>query len=590
MSNIVRRPFDKNAFARLKTAGLHPVLARVYAARETRDGVPITGPDDLIHDVERLESPARMKDLKLAAQLLGAAIAKRQRIVIVGDYDCDGATSTAILMSHLRACGADVDYLVPDRVKHGYGLTPTIVELAAEKQPDLLLTVDNGIGSIDGVAAAKDKGWTVIVTDHHLPGKGLPDADAIVNPNQPDCTFPWKGTAGCGVAFYLAWALTQALQAKGWFAAKKLPVPDHLALLDLVALGTIADVVSLEYNNRILVAAGLARMNAGLARPGLQALLELAGKTPGKITSSDMGFGLGPRLNAAGRLDDMRIGIECLLAPDLDAARPLALQLDSFNRERKDIEATMQAQALDQIFQTPGLADKYGICLFQPDWHQGVVGILASRVRDRLNRPVLIFADAGDGHYKASGRSVPGFHLKHVLDEIAVQHPDLLKKFGGHAAAAGLSIDAKDYARFADVFNDFARARLTPDLLEGRVDTDGPLEDGECNLVTADALRQAGPWGKAFPEPVFEGEFTVTDSLILKDKHLKLQLAPDLVGIQFNAPALNIASGDRVKLVYRLDVNEFRNMRKLQLLIDHVECVRVQEKGMYAAIEADACF
>ena len=551
---------------------LPPLLTRLYAARGVRSAV------ELDKGLARLIPYQRLKGIDAAVSLLVTALQQRQRILIVGDFDADGATASSVGVLGLRMLGAaHVDYLVPNRFEYGYGLTPEIVAVALQRQPDLLLTVDNGISSVEGVAAAKAAGLTVLVTDHHLPGPELPAADAIVNPNQPGCEFPSKALAGVGVMFYVLLALRARLRELNWFAERGLNEPNLAELLDLVALGSVADVVPLDANNRILVHQGLARIRAGRARPGLRAVLEVAGRDHQRINSTDLGFILGPRLNAAGRLDDMSLGIECLLCEDEVLARDMAQQLDELNKDRKSIEQGMQREALAQLKDLP-LADMpFGLCLFEPDWHQGVIGILASRLKERYFRPAIAFADAGDGLLKGSARSVPGLHIRDALDAVAAKHPGLISKFGGHAMAAGLSLPQENYGAFAAAFDAEVRRQLHADDLTGRLLSDGQLSVTEFNLELAKALRHAGPWGQHFPEPLFHGVFQIVQQRLVGEKHLKLVLKTECGGQTLDGIAFNI---DRelwpnptvrwVELAYKLDVNEFRGNETVQLMIAHL--------------------
>lgn len=551
---------------------LPPLLTRLYAARGVRSAV------ELDKGLARLIPYQRLKGIDAAVSLLVTALQQRQRILIVGDFDADGATASSVGVLGLRMLGAaHVDYLVPNRFEYGYGLTPEIVAVALQREPQLLLTVDNGISSVEGVAAAKAAGLTVLVTDHHLPGPELPAADAIVNPNQPGCEFPSKALAGVGVMFYVLLALRARLRELNWFAERGLNEPNLAELLDLVALGSVADVVPLDANNRILVHQGLARIRAGRARPGLRAVLEVAGRDHQRINSTDLGFILGPRLNAAGRLDDMSLGIECLLCEDEALARDMAQQLDELNKDRKSIEQGMQREALAQLKDLP-LADMpFGLCLFDPDWHQGVIGILASRLKERYFRPAIAFADAGDGLLKGSARSVPGLHIRDALDAVAAKHPGLISKFGGHAMAAGLSLPQENYGAFAAAFDTEVRRQLHTDDLTGRLLSDGQLSVTEFNLELAKALRHAGPWGQHFPEPLFHGVFQIVQQRLVGEKHLKLVLKTECGGQTLDGIAFNI---DRelwpnptvrwVEVAYKLDVNEFRGNETVQLMIAHL--------------------
>ena len=552
--------------------GLPPLLARLYAARGVRSAA------ELDKGLARLIPYQQLKGIDAAVSLLVTALRQRQRILIVGDFDADGATASAVGVLGLRMLGAaHVDYLVPNRFEYGYGLTPEIVAVALQRQPDLLLTVDNGISSVEGVAAAKAAGLTVLITDHHLPGPELPAADAIVNPNQPGCEFPSKALAGVGVMFYLLLALRAKLRELNWFAERSLAEPNLAELLDLVALGSVADVVPLDANNRILVHQGIARIRAGRARAGLRAVLEVAGRDYSRINSTDLGFILGPRLNAAGRLDDMSLGIECLLCEDQALARDMAQQLDELNKDRKTIEQGMQREALAQLKDLP-LADMpFGLCLFEPDWHQGVIGILASRLKERYHRPAIAFADAGEGLLKGSARSVPGLHIRDALDAVAAKHPGLISKFGGHAMAAGLSLPQEHYGAFAAAFDAEVRRQLNEDDLTGRLLSDGQLSVTEFNLELAKALRHAGPWGQHFPEPLFHGVFQVLQQRLVGEKHLKLVLKSECGSLELDGIAFNVdretwpnASVRWVELAYKLDVNEFRGRESVQLMVAHL--------------------
>jgi single-stranded-DNA-specific exonuclease len=551
---------------------IHPVLRRVYAARS------IDSVDDLDYSLDTLLPPSLLGGMGEAVALLQHAVVDQQRILVVGDFDADGATSCALSLRALRELGAsDVRYLVPNRFEYGYGLTPEIVAVAAEQQPDLIVTVDNGISSIEGVAAARESGMHVLITDHHLPGEHLPAADAIVNPNLPGDPFPSKNLAGVGVAFYVLLALRTQLRATGWFETTGLPEPNLGRYLDLVALGTVADVVPLDRNNRTLVHQGIRRIRAGRCVPGIQALLEIAGRNLQRVVASDMGFAVGPRLNAAGRLDDMSIGIECLLSDDLAAARDMATRLDNMNRDRKDIESDMQSRALDVIAGLDLKDDELprGLCLFEPDWHQGVIGILAARIKERFHRPVIAFARSGEGELKGSARSVSGLHIRDALDAVAAQHPGLIDKFGGHAMAAGLSLAETNYPAFAAAFNDEVTRHLSAEDLTGIIYSDGELTEQELSIDTAQLLRDASPWGQGFPSPVFDGDFRVMSQRVVGEKHLKMTLQPahgdsQIDGIAFNTAVLP-AGCHQVHMAYRLDANEYRGIVSPQLIVEHIE-------------------
>ena len=553
----------------LKRTTLSPLLQRVYANRGIKSA------EELNLGLSGLLSPSALKGAADAAGLLADAIEGEARVVVVGDFDADGATSSALAVSVLRQMGLrDISYLVPNRFEFGYGLSPEIVSLAAEREPDLIVTVDNGISSHAGVATAQGLGISVLITDHHLPGDDLPPADVIVNPNQPGCHFPSKCLAGVGVMFYVLTALRAELRHRGWFEMTGIEPPNLGDVLDLVALGTIADVVPLDRNNRILVAAGLARIRAGRARPGIEALLEVAGRDPSKITSTDLGFLVGPRLNAAGRLEDMSIGIECLLADNSFAARPLAQQLHELNLARRDIEAGMQAEALAQLdhVQLSESELPFGLSVYDASFHQGVVGIVASRIRERYHRPTIVFADAGEGELKGSGRSIEGVHIRDILDRVAATRPGLIAKFGGHAMAAGLSLERGNYNAFVSAFNDAVAEALHHKPPEPLIETDGELELGDMQISVADGLLTAGPWGQQFPAPVFDGRFTLRNQRLLKDKHLKMTL--EASGTVFDAIAFNVdverwpdPAVSEVGVVYTLDINEYRGERRLQLLV-----------------------
>lgn len=555
---------------------LHPRLQSIYAAR----GVQAAG--DLDRGLASMLRPQQLKGLEGAVTLLVEALEQRQRILIVGDFDADGATSSALAMLALRDMGAaDVQYLVPNRFDFGYGLTPEIVEVAKARQPDLIVTVDNGISSLEGVAAAHAAGIKVLVTDHHLPGAVLPDAEAIVNPNQPGCEFPSKNLAGVGVIFYLMSALRSRLREKSWFQAQALTEPNMGSYLDLVALGTVADVVPLDNNNRILVHQGLQRIRSGHARPGILALLDVSGRSRLRLVASDLGFTVGPRLNAAGRLDDMSLGIECLLCDSPDLAREMAIELDDLNKDRRAIEAGMQQEALKSLESLSLDSDQlpWGVCLYDSQWHQGVIGILASRIKERFHRPVIAFADANEEEIKGSARSIPGLHIRDALDAVASANPGLLTKFGGHAMAAGMSLKKQDYPRFQKAFDQVVRESLSTSDLQAEILSDGELTPQEMNLPLAYTLREAGPWGQHFPEPIFDGEFYLVQQRIVGEKHLKLVLALDAQGQHVvDAIAFNVDvalwpnnAAKKVRLAYRLDVNEFRGRESLQLMVEYIE-------------------
>ncbi len=562
MTRLAARSYSARDAEMLAQQGLHPVLARLMAARGLRT---IT---DLSTEFTALIAPAQLTQVDKAAVFIADAIARQKKFTVVADYDCDGATACTVAVRGLRMMGANIDYIVPNRFEYGYGLTPEIVELTARHTaPDIIITVDNGIASIAGVAEAKRRGIEVVVTDHHLPGDSLPGAAVIVNPNQPGCGFPSKHLAGVGVMFYLLLALRAELRTRGHFDAAHQPRLD--ALLDLVALGTVADVVRLDANNRILVAQGLRRMREGRAHAGVAALFAVASRDIRKASPMDLGFTVGPRLNAAGRLSDMSLGIECLLTDDLGRTMSIARELDTMNRERRDIESGMQEAALASLEQIDP-SDSATITLFNPDWHQGVIGIVASRLKEKFYRPTITFAPAGDGMIKGSGRSIPGFHLRDALDLVSKRAPGLIDKFGGHAMAAGLSLRETDFPAFAAAFETVGREWLGPAELEQVLETDGSLEP-ECFSLDFIGLLNTHVWGQGFPPPVFCDEFRVLNQRVLKDKHLKLMLQKD--GRQFDAIWFNHADGlpDRARVAYRLDANEFNGRTSVQLLVEHAE-------------------
>jgi single-stranded-DNA-specific exonuclease len=571
MTHIKTRKVPPRIEWQLAQQGLHPLLARIYAARG------ILTRSELDYELKSLLPPALLTNTPAAAVLLADAIEAQASILIVADYDCDGATACAVGIRALRAmagnCGATIDYLVPNRFTYGYGLTPAIVDLAATRSkapPDLIVTVDNGIASIEGVARAGELGIATLITDHHLPAAELPAADCIVNPNQPGCDFPSKCMAGVGVMFYVMLALRGELRSRGWFTGERRE-PNLGALLDLVALGTVADVVALDRNNRILVDQGLKRMRQGKLTPGLAAIFRAAGRDPAKATSLDLGFIVGPRLNAAGRLADMSLGIEALISDDESRALHIAQQLDALNRERKDIESGMQQQALIHL-ETLATSDGAGVALFDPDWHQGVVGIVASRIKDRLHRPVFAFARGENGEIKGSGRSIPGLHLRDALDLLAKRAPGLLLRFGGHAMAAGASLMEDDFERFRELFGQIADELISPADLSRTLETDGRLEAAYVSINTVHLLENE-VWGQGFPAPIFEDEFIVESQRILKEKHLKLRLRKGeqrLEAIQFN---FSVAPGATIRAAYRLTINDYNGVQTPQLMIEHIETI-----------------
>ncbi|EJB1648718.1 single-stranded-DNA-specific exonuclease RecJ [Salmonella enterica] len=555
-------------------ADLPPLLRRLYASRGVRSA------RELERSVKGMLPWQQLSGIDNAVEILYNAFREGTRIIVVGDFDADGATSTALSVLGMRALGCDnISYLVPNRFEDGYGLSPEVVDQAKARGAQLIVTVDNGISSHAGVAHAKTLGIPVIVTDHHLPGDTLPDAEAIINPNLRDCEFPSKSLAGVGVAFYLMLALRTFLRDKGWFDERNIAPPNLAELLDLVALGTVADVVPLDANNRILTWQGLSRIRAGKCRPGIKALLEISNRDPQQLVASDLGFALGPRLNAAGRLDDMSVGVALLLCDNLGEARVLASELDALNQTRKEIEQGMQAEALilceklERSSETlPG-----GLAMYHPEWHQGVVGILASRIKERFHRPVIAFAPAGDGTLKGSGRSIQGLHMRDALERLDTLYPDLMIKFGGHAMAAGLSLEEHKFEQFQQRFGELVTEWLDPALLQGEVISDGPLSAAEMSMEVAQLLRDAGPWGQMFPEPLFDGRFRLLQQRLVGERHLKVMVEPVGGGPLLDGIAFNIDTtcwpdnGVReVELAYKLDINEFRGNRSLQIIIDDI--------------------
>jgi single-stranded-DNA-specific exonuclease len=565
---------------------LHPLIKQIYASRGIENAT------ELELNVSQLCAIESLKGINQGCQVLHQALIENKNIAIIGDFDADGATSTALMMEALRLFGSEnYQFIVPNRFLYGYGLTPEIVEIAADKGAELLITVDNGISCVAGVTKAKSLGLGVIVTDHHLPGMILPDADAIINPNQVGCDFPSKSLAGVGVAFYFMMAMRKYLREKNWFVDKQILEPNIAQLLDLVALGTVADVVSLDNNNRILVEQGLKRIRAGVTRPGIQALLEIAGKDQKKIVASDFGFALGPRINAAGRLDDMSYGINCLLAKDLASARVMAADLDDLNKSRREIEQGMQQEA-EQVLKSLKFSDDnlpHAISLFQNDWHQGVIGIVAGRLKEKFHRPSIVFAGTSNdtsienretteksAEIKGSARSIPGLHIRDLLEHIDTQHPNIIIKFGGHAMAAGLSIIEDNFEKFQQLFNQYAEQWLSSDDLKGTISSDGELPTQEMTLGFAQLLRDSGPWGQNFIEPLFDDKFKLVQQRIVGHKHLKLVVEKN--GKVFDAIAFNVDLNrwpdhktQEVHLAYRLDINEFRGKQTVQFIVEYLE-------------------
>ncbi|EIU7747324.1 single-stranded-DNA-specific exonuclease RecJ [Vibrio vulnificus] len=577
MIEIQRRPEPDLS---LLPSSVPDILKRIYLNRGIQDI------SQLETAVKGLHSYQKLHGIELAVELLFEAIREQKRIIVVGDFDADGATSSALSVLALRMLGSNnVDYLVPNRFEDGYGLSPEVVEQAIALGAEVIMTVDNGVSSIEGVRYAKEHGLKVLVTDHHLPGQVLPEVDAMVNPNLQTCAFPSKALAGVGVAFYLMMALCVHMRQCAWFAEQGMAEPKLMELVDLVALGTVADVVPLDENNRILVHQGLQRIRAGKARPGIQALIEVAKRDARRLVAADFGFALGPRINAAGRLDDMSFGVELLMCNNIHAARRMAHELDGLNQTRKEIEEGMKQEAMafcERLQFGENSELPYGLALFQRDWHQGVIGILASRIKEKYHRPVIAFADGGDGYIKGSCRSIPGLHMRDALDLIDTQNPGLILKFGGHAMAAGLTIKECDFERFSQLFDQLVKRELDEAALKGIVLSDGELKPEEFSMHTAELLRSAGPWGQAFPEPIFDGEFKVLHQKLVGEKHLKLMLEPLFKGhptnIMIDGIAFNVdlrrwpdASVKTVRLAYKLDINEFRNNQSLQLMIEHIE-------------------
>ena len=574
-SSIIRR--DEVISPELERSNLHPLLKKIYANR----GVDKL--EQLDYSLARLIDFSLLKDIDKASAAVADIIEEGGKLIIVGDFDADGATSCAVMMRCLKAFGLErVDYLVPNRFDFGYGLSPQIVDVAAVSKPDLIVTVDNGISSIEGVERARALGIKVVVTDHHLAGDELPDAEAIVNPNQPGCQFPSKVIAGVGVAFYVMLAVRAELRRRGWFDGSR-DEPNMASLLDIVALGTVADVVPLDKNNRTLVETGLQRIRNNRACAGINALLGIAGKSIERCSSQDFGFIIGPRLNAAGRLDDMSIGIECLLSDDYEQALSFASTLNQMNLQRRQIEGEMLDQAFSLLQQQIEALDHSDIpdalALYDEQWHQGVVGLLASRLKEKYHRPVIAFADAGDGELKGSGRSIPGLHMRDVLDAVSKHEEGLIIKFGGHAMAAGLTIRQEDFDRFNRAFIEQAGSVLRPEDLQNMFQTDGSIDESEMNIETSEQIKYASTWGQQFPEPVFDDVFRVMNWRIVGEKHLKLELAKTDSGVCYDAIAFNMTDDDLpagvndIRAVYRLDVNEFRGKRNLQLVIVHIEAV-----------------
>ncbi|MDE1190399.1 MAG: single-stranded-DNA-specific exonuclease RecJ [Pantoea sp.] len=553
-------------------ADLPPLLRRLYLQRGVRDAA------ELERGAKHLLPWQTLGGIEAAVTLLHQMLRDGRRIVVVGDFDADGATSTALTVLALRSLGGNIDYLVPNRFEDGYGLSPEVVEQARARGAEMILTVDNGISSHAGVDTAHQHGIPVLVTDHHLPGETLPAAEAIVNPNLSDSDFPSRALAGVGVAFYLMLALRAHLRTQNWFSDGR-SEPNLAEWLDLVALGTVADVVPLDANNRILVWQGLSRIRAGKCRVGIRALLEIANRDARQLVASDLGFAIGPRLNAAGRLDDMSVGVALLLTEDITEARMLANELDALNQTRKEIEQGMKSEALAlcDALERQNTDLPLGLAFFHPEWHQGVVGILASRLKERFHRPVIAFAPAGDGTLKGSGRSIAGLHLRDALERLDTLFPGLMIKFGGHAMAAGLSLEEARFDEFRQRFAALIDEWLAGEALQGVIWSDGELRAQEFSLQTAELLREAGPWGQAFPEPVFDGRFKVLQQKLVGERHLKVMVEPVGGGPLLDGIAFNVdttlwpdSSVRQVELAYKLDINEYRGNRSVQLIIDHL--------------------
>lgn len=555
----------------LDSEALHPLLQRIFNNRN------VSHPEDLELSLSKLHSPNQLKDIEKACALLKHVIARNGRILIVGDYDTDGATASAVAVLGLKSLGAEkVDYLVPNRFDYGYGLSLAIAKVALVKSPDLVVTVDNGISSLEGISFLREAGVEVLVTDHHLAGNELPQASAIINPNQPRCNFPSKMLAGVGVMFYLLLALRSFLKDSGWFEKRKKEPPNLAMLLDLVALGTVADVVPLDHNNRILVAQGIARIHQGRCRPGIKALLAVAGKDHAGISSADLGFVVAPRLNAAGRLDDISMGIECLLTDNEKQAQEYAAILHEMNLERRQIELQMQKQAIDVVDSINDQGVENGICLYREDWHQGITGLVASRVRERFFQPAIVFARSSDGRLTGSARSIVGLHIRDLIEEIERSHPGLIDKFGGHAMAAGLTIAETKLEQFSALFHAAVSAHFACHSPADLIYSDGPLEPEFFTQQIAELLKNAAPWGQGFSPPVFDNEFKVVGQKVVGEQHLKLRLATRgrvLDGIAFRQlqPGENAPSLDKIHAAFQLDINEFRGAKSLQLIIEYME-------------------
>ncbi len=556
---------------------LHPVLKRVFAARDVRNI------DDIDYSLKSLLPFDDLQNIDAAVTLLSDAIARQRRLLIVADFDADGATSCALAIRGLSQMGLqNITYVVPNRFEYGYGLTPEIVDVALEFEPDILLTVDNGISSVDGVNHARQHGVQVMITDHHLPPQVLPGADVIINPQLPGDAFPSKNLAGVGVIFYVLLALRAKLRDQNWFTTHNIECPNLARLLDLVALGTVADVVPLDKNNRVLVAHGLKLIKQDKTIPGIRALLARAGKSTTDVSATALGFAIAPRLNAAGRLTDMSLGIECLLTDDEQAAMEMATELDSLNSERRQIQDEMQAQALldlDRMVAVDDASQRNGFCIYNPEWHQGVIGILAAKIKDRFHRPVIAFARERQGILKGSARSIQGLHIRDLLESIVLDEPELVLTFGGHAMAAGLTINETSFDHFQHRFEQKLSEWLSEATIENLCLSDGELSAEDLSMQLAHAIQEAGPWGQSFPEPVFDGTFRLVDKRVVGGNHLKLRLQTQDNGKMIDAISFNTTDEtwpsqvEHVQAAYKLDINEYQNRRNLQLLIEHIEPV-----------------
>ncbi len=569
---IVRRAVTSSAHI---PSDVPDILKQVYASRGVKS------PDELLLNVQQLIPVEHLLGLTATCNTIFLALQQQKKITIIGDFDADGATSTALMMEGLRLLGSkNHHFLVPNRFEYGYGLSPEIVDIAHQQGTELIITVDNGISCVQGVEKAKQLGMQVVITDHHLPGKTTPNADAIINPNQIGCTFESKALAGVGVAFYLMLALRKHCREQSWFVEQGIAEPNIAQLLDLVALGTVADVVPLDANNRVLVAQGLKRIRAGYTRPGIQALIEISKRQQSTLVASDFGFALGPRINAAGRLDDMSFGINCLLASDISSARQMAAELEDLNKARREIEQGMQFEA-EQVMQKLDISQQNlpnGLALYHADWHQGVIGIVAGRIKEKYHRPTIVFAAASEDNndeIKGSARSIPGLHIRDLLEHIHSQEPDLIIKFGGHAMAAGLSIKTENFARFQQCFTDYAGKLLTQEALQNTLLTDGELPSSLMTMTFAEQIKEAGPWGQQFPEPVFDDVFTLQQQRIVGEKHLKLVVEKnntiyDAIAFNVDIKAWPNHQCKQVHLAYRLDINEFRGKKNIQLMVEYL--------------------